>query len=307
MNVTLLPVTALEVPAEFQRETPSATEDTQLADSIRKGGVQQPLIVLPHGDRYRVVKGTRRLAAALLLGIPKVPCVIDRVPEGEDPIAYARRVRFITDEHRQDLMPSQKAEIIERLKKDMGFTNTDVAAYLGVVPDTVTNWTAPLRYIPQVREAIDSGGLTMRAARVFVGLSEKGQRHILREHLTELTGETGKNMVHRVLRKRYSPASHPDFYRDSQKSEAAIRKAQPKNRAQRSYSADEKRSLLGSVEMKEGELLDGKEEAKTLRNRIDAAIPIVGAIQRNKAMREYVAKHYPNMMDELKAFADSYL
>lgn len=307
MNVTLLPVTALDVPEEFLRETPSATEDAQLMDSIRKGGVQQPLIVLPKGDRYWVVKGTRRLTAALSLGLPKVPCVIEHVPEGENPMAYARRVRFITDEHRQDLLPSQKAEIIERLKKDMGFTNADVATYLGVVADTVTNWMAPLRYIPEVRESIDSGALTMRAARVFVGMSEKGQRHILREHLPELTGETGKNMVHRTLRKRYSPAANPDFYRDSQKSEAAIRKAQPKNRAQRSYSTDEKRALLSSVELKEGELRDGKEEAKVLRARIDAAIPIVGAIQRNKAMREYVAKNYPNMMDELKAFADAYL
>lgn len=305
MNTALLPTKSLVVPPEFLRETTHSTEDDQLLDSIKKGGVQQPLIVLRFGDGYRVIKGTRRLAAALTLGIPKVPCVVEEVPEGQDPLAYARRIRFITDEHRQDLLPSQRAEIIERLKADMKFTNEDVAAYLGVVPDTVTNWTAPLRYIPEVRDVIDDGRLTMRAARVFVGLTEKGQRHILREHLKELTGE-GTGMVHKKLRKLYSPAAHPEFYRDKEKAVARLTRTQPKNRAPRSYSADEKRQLLNNVELKENELLDGKEEAKALREEIEAAIPIIAAIQRNRSLREYVAQKYPDMVDELKAFEDAY-
>lgn len=307
MNVVLLPTESLVVPPEFQREVSAEKEDDQLLGSIRKGGVQQPLIVLRFGDEYRVLKGTRRLAAALAIGIPKVPCVIDEVPQGQDPLTYARRVRFITDEHRQDLLPSQRAEIVERLKKDMRMTNNDVAAYLGVVPDTVTNWTAPLRYIPEVREAIDAGRLTLKTARVFVGLTEKGQRHILKEHGEELGGDGPKKLIHKKLRRQYSPTAHPEFYREGHRAAKRLTDKAPQARAPRSYSADEKRQLLNNIELKESELEDGKAEAKTLRAQIEAAIPIIAAIQRNRALRDYVASHFPAMVEEFKAFGDSYI
>lgn len=308
MNIQLLPTQSLVVPPEFVREATNATEDAQLMASVKKTGIQQPLIVLRFGDTYRVVKGTRRLGVAVLLNIPKVLCVVDEVPEGEDAESYARKIRFSLDEHRQDLLPTQRAQIIHQIMNQMGISKTDFAADLGVVPDTITNWLAPLSYVPEVQQAIDNGTVTMHAARVFSGLSEKGQRHILTKHRAELASDTGKSRLHKSLRKQYAPNAHPDFYVEPQKAVQRLAgQSKTRRRSPRAYTADEKKTLLNSVELKENELLDGKEEAKELRAQIEAAIPIVAAIQRNRPLRDYVAKHYPAMVEELKAFADAYV
>src|SRR5690348_2086938 len=117
LPVLMIPVGSIGVPAQVSRPRPNRQEDDVLFRSIRQGGIQQPLVVLAVGNSYQLIDGSRRLDAARALGLPKVPAVVD-VPSGEvDSESYGRRIRFILDEHRQDLLPSQKAELIVKLKE----------------------------------------------------------------------------------------------------------------------------------------------------------------------------------------------
>src|ERR1700686_2215827 len=102
----LIPIDHLQVPEGYHGK-PRKVDDEILFNSIQLTGVQQPLIVVRLADAsYLVVDGVRRLKLARALGLTEVPCVIDQgIDDVDDEVEYRNRVRFILDEHRQDLAP----------------------------------------------------------------------------------------------------------------------------------------------------------------------------------------------------------
>jgi ParB/RepB/Spo0J family partition protein len=304
LPVLMIPVESIGVPAEASRPRPNRLEDEVLLRSIRQGGVQQPLVVLAVGHGYQLVDGSRRLQAARSLGLPKVPAVVD-VPTGDlDPESYGRRIRFILDEHRQDLLPSQKAELIVKLKEAMGLNNGQMATYLGVDPDSITNWLAGRRYIPEVVRAIDVGALTMQQAKALEGMGEEGQRVVWKKHSEELMEARGGS--HRRIREQYPPSKFPQYYINPERRAAILSRGKRPGsgaRSKASYTAEEKKKLLASVEMKEAELAELKEEMAQSKREIAAASPIVAALLRNAKLRALVPEE---MLPELERFAESY-
>lgn len=304
LPVLLLPVDAILVSEEASRPRPSKVEDDVLMRSVQQGGIQQPLVVLSSGDKYHLVDGSRRLAVARALGIPKVPCVVDTPPQGVDVEHYGRRIRFILDEHRQDLLPSQKAELILKLKEHMGLNNGQMAAYLGVDPDSITNWLAIRRYIPEVVRAIDAGGLTMQQAKAMEGMGEEGQRTVWKKHGEELSQARGGS--HRRIRELYPPQKFPEYYVDPDRRAAILargKKGPGKEKARASYTADEKKKLLASVEMREAELAELREEAAQAKREIGAASPVIAALLRTPKLRALIPEE---MLPELERFAETY-
>lgn len=304
MKTALLSLNEIEVPDIVERP-PSKVSDDLLRKSIEQGGIQQPLVVVADGDKFLLCKGLRRMNTARALGIGKVPVVIDTAPAGVEPLDYIRKVRFHLVHHRQDLMPSQKAELIEELKKRFSFTNAQVAAYLGIAPDSVTNWMAVKKYIPPVIEAMDSGRLTMQAARVFDGMTEGGQKAIWKAHGTDLVSQSGTN-AHKRLRQQYPPASFPSYYRDPELIATRLSRkvGKRKSAARPNLSADEKRRMSSSLELKEIELRELEGEEKEIKAQINAAIPLVASIMRSPKLRAMVK---PAMMEELERFAEIYV
>jgi|GEM_PF-2313524 len=306
LPVLLVPVEAISVPAGAVRPRPNKLEDEVLLRSIRQGGVQQPLVVLAVGNGYQLIDGGRRLEAARALGLPKVPAVVDLPPGDIDPLTYGRRIRFILDEHRQDLVPSQKAELILKLKETMGLNNGQMAAYLGVDPDSITNWLAIRRYIPEVVRAIDVGALTMQQAKAMEGMGEEGQRTVWKKHADDLMQARGGS--HRRIREQYHPEKYPHFYINPEKRLAILSRGKRKGggaagKAKASYTADEKKKLLASVEIKEAEITELKEEMALHKREIAAAAPIIAALMRDGKLRALVPEE---MLPELERFAESY-
>jgi ParB/RepB/Spo0J family partition protein len=304
MKAQWLGLNVIDMPTDLHRP-PSKVDDEILRRSIEEGGVQQPIIVLRDGARFRVVDGGRRVKLAGVVGLERVPAVIAEVPSGEDSSEFARRLRFILDELRQDLMPSQRAGLIERLKAQFGMTNLAVSQYLGVDQDSITNWLALRRYIPEVVTAMDSGKLTMQAARAFDGMSEKGQRHVWKRHGRELAEGSGAAM-HKQVRANYPPGEFRDFYVDADKIARRLarklkgpRKVSPRP----SFSPVEKRRLMTSLEFREAELKDAQDELRELKSEIAAATPLVAAILRQEKLRALVPEE---MLPELERFAEVY-
>lgn len=297
-------ISEIVVPAEFVREESSKVDDDILAKSIREGGVQQPLVLLRDGDGYRLVKGSRRLAVARALGLPRVPAVVDTLPDGEQIDDYARRLRFILDEHRQDLMPSQRAALIEKMKETLGLSSKQVAAYLGVDQDSITNWLAIRRYTPSIVKAMDSGALTQKSARVFDGMTPAGQDRVWQLHGEMLCAGAGD--VHKELRAKYPPEQFPAFYRNPERIAARLeRKAGTrKSKGRVDYSAAEKKRLMHSVDMKEAEIAEFRAEAKELKKEIDEATPVIRAIIANKKLWAMVPE---SMRAELERFGEVYV
>jgi ParB/RepB/Spo0J family partition protein len=308
-ELSLISPKKLVVPAEYEREQGSGTKvrDDILRKSIETSGVQQAIIAIEEKGRLLVVKGTRRRQFAIELGQARVPVIVNQVPKGEDAVAYRNRLRFVLDKCRQDLTPSQKAEVVTTLKEMFGMTHRQIAEYIGIAPDSVRNWLAVKNYIAPVAAAVDAGTLTMQAARVFDGLSETGQAEVWKAHAADLvlgSGKSGK-MLHKDIRRTYSPEARPEFYRDVKKTaERLSRPATARKATKRpSYSPEEKKRLLRSFRIREDELATLKEESKRINAEIAASIAPIGAILRNEKLLAMVP---PEMREELQAFGEKY-
>lgn len=301
LQAEMLDLKSIEV-LDFVDREEMPTEDERLSRSIRSGGIQEPLIVVRDKGQTLLVKGSRRRRIALSLGIPKARCVIDQVPDGMTAESYIRRVRFILHEHRQDLIPSVRAGLIVKLKEQLGLKNKQVAAYLGIDPDTITNWLEVLRFVPEVVAAIDTGALRMDAARAFNGMTDEGQKAVWKKHKDELIG-SGRKGAHKRIRNLYSPTKYPAFYHKPDKIAARLNRAKKKRTTRVSYTAAEKQRLLASVEVKEAELAEFTTEAQALKRQCNAAGPLVAAILRQRNLRALVSKE---MLPELERFAEVY-
>lgn len=291
-QLTVLPVIA--------ERSQSRVADSFLRNSIEKGGIQQPLIAVRDGERILLAKGVRRLRIARALDMKRVPVLVYDAPAGVDVERYVKELRFVLF-HRQDLMPSQKAELVATLKERFSMTNAQVAAYLGIASDSVTNWQAASRYLPPIVAAMDAGRLTMQAARVFDGLTEAGQKAIWKAHGKELMSNGAT--AHKRLRAQYPPASFPDFYREPKLIARRLKQKGGQRRASRGMSAGEKQRLAESYELKEIEVREGRNKLAVMERQIKAAIPLVAATLRNEQVLALVPDE---MRPELERFAEAY-
>jgi ParB family chromosome partitioning protein len=263
----------------------------------------QPVVLVEDGERLLLAKGLRRIRIARSLDISKVPAVIHPLPRGENAENFVRELRLALDLHRQDLRPSQKCDMVETLKSRFEMTHAQVAAYLGIASDSVTNWVSLKSYIAPVVSAIDAGELTMQQARVFVGMSDEGQRQLWKKHARELQQSRGGS--HKRFRGLYPPESFPSFYRDPALISDRLKRKSGKRqvRARSAYTANEKRRLLTSYELREVEVRVGQKELKQLKRECMAAAPIIAAIGRDS---ELVSMLPEEMREELARFSEVY-
>jgi ParB family chromosome partitioning protein len=146
----------------------------ELADSIRKQGVIQPVIVRPltgapgAEQRYEIIAGERRWRAAQLAGLTEVPAVIRHVPD-EAAVAMA----LIENIQREDLNPLEEATAFQRLIAEFGLTHQQVAEAVGRSRAAVTNLLRLLELGPEVRELVERRELDMGHARALLGLENR--------------------------------------------------------------------------------------------------------------------------------------
>jgi ParB/RepB/Spo0J family partition protein len=107
----------------------------ELADSIREHGILQPILVTPVGDRFEVIAGNRRLQAAHMLGLERIPAVV-RADVNE-----SRRllVNLVENAQRVDLSPTERIAAVRQLAS-IGLGVREIARGTGLSPGTVSRW-----------------------------------------------------------------------------------------------------------------------------------------------------------------------
>ncbi|MSQ61978.1 MAG: ParB/RepB/Spo0J family partition protein [Dehalococcoidia bacterium] len=167
----------LVVPNPQQPRTamePEALEE--LAESIRTHGIIQPLLVSrtagPRGGTiYQLIAGERRLQAARLAGLARVPIVVrEAAPRDLLELALVENVQ------RQDLTPLEEAQAYRRLIDEFHLTQEAVAGQVGRSRVTVTNALRLLSLPSEVKLALASGQITEGHARALLGLETNPQR-----------------------------------------------------------------------------------------------------------------------------------
>lgn len=166
-----LPVTAVEPnPYQPRRDfEPQALQE--LADSIAASGLLQPVIVRSRpGGRYELIAGERRWRAVQRLGWAKVPAVVKEVDD-----QALLTLALIENLQRDELSPLDEARGYERLIREFGLAQAEVARLVGRDRVTVANTLRLLKLPADVQAMVEAGALTEGHARALLGLADERQ------------------------------------------------------------------------------------------------------------------------------------
>lgn len=136
----------------------------ELAASIRRHGILQPLTVRRRNGVWELVAGERRLRAARLAGLETVPCIEAEVDDRESAL-----LALVENLQRQDLHYFEEAAAIAAYLRQSGSTQEEVAAQLGRSPSAVANKLRLLRLSQPCQALLLEKGLTERHARACFG------------------------------------------------------------------------------------------------------------------------------------------
>ena len=138
----------------------------ELAESIKAYGVLQPVIVRKiEGDFYELIAGERRLRAAKMVEMEKIPAIIREYTD-----AQTSEISIIENVQRQDLSAIEEAQAYDRLIKEFGHTQEVVAVKIGRSRSHISNILRLLKLVPEVRELVSKGQLTLGQARPLLAI-----------------------------------------------------------------------------------------------------------------------------------------
>lgn len=143
----------------------------ELAASIQEVGVLQPLTVRKNGDHYVVVSGSRRLAAARMAGLSRVPCIVTEAGETDGEL-----LSLTENLQREDLHYFEEAELLKKYLTRSGLTQIEAARKLGRSQSAIANKLRLLQHSPRVRETLRELGLSERHARELLRVAGEQER-----------------------------------------------------------------------------------------------------------------------------------
>ena len=140
----------------------------ELADSIERNGMVQPIVVRPlKAGNYEIIAGERRWRAAKLAKIQEVPVIIRELSD-----AQALEIGLIENIQRQDLNPLEEAQAYQRLMKEFNYTQEKLADAVAKSRSHIANLLRLLTLPESIKQHIDSGALSMGHARALIGAKD---------------------------------------------------------------------------------------------------------------------------------------
>jgi ParB family chromosome partitioning protein len=172
---------AIEIPLDRIRDNPRQPrlrmdDDAleTLAASIRQHGVIQPILVTETIDGYQLVAGERRVRAARMAGLERVPAVVRQLAD-RDQLELA----LVENLQREDLDPIEAARAYRQLIDEFAFTQEELGSRVGRARSTVANTLRLLDLHPAVQAAVAEAQITEGHARALGGLPVEAQARLL--------------------------------------------------------------------------------------------------------------------------------
>lgn len=164
--VLLVPMEEIVPNPKQPRKVFEEEELRELADSIAENGILQPLTVRRNDEgSFELIAGERRLRAAKMIGMSKVPCIAVDADENQSTI-----LALLENMQRSDLGCFEEAEGIAMLLDYYGMTQEQAAQKLGKAQSTISNKLRLLKLDPICRQKLSNAGLTERHARALLRL-----------------------------------------------------------------------------------------------------------------------------------------
>jgi len=146
----------------------------ELAASIKKQGLMQPILVRPlDGDRHEIIAGERRWRAAKIAGLAEVPVLVRDVPD-----SAALAMALVENIQREDLNPLEEANGVQRLIDEFKLTHQEAAEAIGRSRAGTTNLLRLLNLQKPVQAMVFDGKLEMGHARALLALEGRKQEAV---------------------------------------------------------------------------------------------------------------------------------
>lgn len=195
------------IPNRFQpRLAFDEKELNELANSIIKYGVIQPIVLRNIGDKYEIIAGERRYKASCLAGLKKVPAIINNTDDNT-----SAEIALLENLQRKNLSIIEEAQSYKKLM-DRGFTQEEIASKLGVSQSSIANKMRLLNLPKDVQNALLYNKISERHARSLLSLPDADmQRNLLNKIISEkLTVKQTEEEISAILNRNKEQEPLPE-------------------------------------------------------------------------------------------------
>jgi ParB family transcriptional regulator, chromosome partitioning protein len=209
-----------EVPLDLIDPNPYQTRQkireeslAELAESIRTSGVVQPVVLRAAANgRYQLVAGERRWLASKRAGKTTIPAVVRQISHEQ-----ALEITIIENLQREDLNPMEQSRAFERLSREFGLTQEQIAQRTGKDRASVANFLRLLKLPQPAQEALETGELSFGHGKVLLALAG------FPEHLDRAIREVvGKHLSVRQTEELVAKALNPQTNKDKSAAVPAV-------------------------------------------------------------------------------------
>lgn len=171
----------------------------ELAESIKKYGVIQPIVVTKQDDYYEIIAGERRWRASKLAGLAEIPVIIRENDQRKN-----KEIALIENIQREDLNAYEKALGIKNLMEDYSLTQEEVAKILGKSRSSIANSVRILNLNPDVLEFAKQGKLTEGHCKALMAITDSKKQYETAVRMIE-KGESVRQAEKKARLKKKSP------------------------------------------------------------------------------------------------------
>ena len=190
--VQQIKITEIEPNADQPRKKFDEDKLEELASSIKRYGVIQPIIVMPKDGYYQIVAGERRWRAAKKAGLTEMPCLVRTKTEQEN-----REIALIENIQRENLNPIEKARGLRRLLDDYGLSQQQLADKLGMSRSGLTNNVRILNLDPRVIDLVLEHNFSERQCRELMRVQAPDKQYKLALGVVE-NGDNYDDLVRKI-------------------------------------------------------------------------------------------------------------
>lgn len=166
-RVQKLLITDIVASSDQPRKVFAEQELEELAGSIKRFGILQPIVVMPEETGFVIVAGERRYRAAQLAGLSHVPALVRSVEELE-----RLEIALVENVQRVDLSPLEQAKSIAKLNQEFNLSLQEIAKRLGKAQTTIINTTRLLQLPEFARLALENRDISEGHARTILALKD---------------------------------------------------------------------------------------------------------------------------------------
>lgn len=152
----------------------------ELAESIRRDGVQEPVVLRQRNGDYELVSGERRVRASILAELDAIPAVCREVSDDD-----MLRLGLIENVQREDLNPIELALGYRALIEHFNWTQDELAAQVGKKRATITNSIRLLTLPEDIQHHVMSGAISMGHARALLAIESPTRQRAMCEQIVE--------------------------------------------------------------------------------------------------------------------------